>query len=287
MRNLLDFLARYHHLFLFVFLEALSLTLLFRHNRYQGSVWFSSANVVSGKVYEWDSAVKSYLSLGTVNQDLMRRNLALSLEVNRLQERLARASGDSVVFKQGVPAPLDSIRWIQAKVIANSIDRPDNLMTIDKGSRDGVRKDMGVVSGTGVVGVVYLVSDHYSVVIPVLNVRSHVSCAIQGRGYFGYLRWQGPPSDIAYVDDVPRHARFKYSDPVVTSGYSSMFPAGIPVGKILHVFNSKDGLSYTLQIRLATDFGNLRDVCVIDDSVLRERLSVMRAAQDSIKSDNK
>jgi len=120
-------------------------------------------------------------------------------------------------------------------------------------------------------------------VIPVLTEHSNISVMINNRGYYGYLHWQGGPSDIAYVDDIPRHARFKMTDEVVTSGYSSIFPAGVRVGKILHVFNSSDGLSYRVQVRLTTDFGNLRDVCIIDDSKMKERVEIMRAAQDSIK----
>lgn len=163
------------------------------------------------------------------------------------------------------------------------VNRYDNLITIDKGSADGVKRDMGVVCGMGVVGIVYLVSEHYSIVIPALNSHSNISCTIQRRGYFGYLRWRGGTSQLAYLEDVPRHAHFKLGDNVVTSGYSSVFPPGVMVGKVLHVFNSADGLSYRVQVKLSTDFARLRDVCLVDDSALQERIDLMRAAQDSIK----
>ena len=142
---------------------------------------------------------------------------------------------------------------------------------------------MGVACGNGVVGIVYLVSKHYAVVIPVLNTESNISCAINGRGYFGYLHWRGGASDIAYLDDVPRHAKFRLHDKIVTSGYSSVFPPGVLVGEILHIYNSDDGLSYKLMVKLSTDFGNLRDVCVIDDASVKERLNLLKSAQDSIK----
>jgi rod shape-determining protein MreC len=134
------------------------------------------------------------------------------------------------------------------------------------------------------VGIVYMTSPNYSVVIPVLNTHSNISVAIKDRGYFGYLRWSGGSSGLAYVDDIPRHAHFRLYDKVVTSGYSSVFPPGLLVGKILHVYNSPDGLSYRLQVELSTDFGNLRNVCVIDDESIKERIEVLRAAQDSIKT---
>lgn len=142
---------------------------------------------------------------------------------------------------------------------------------------------MGVACGNGVVGIVYMAGIHYAVVIPVLNSKSNISCSIQGRNYFGYLHWNGGASNMAYLDDVPRHAKFKLGDRIVTSGYSSVFPAGVLVGKIKHVYNSEDGLSYRLAVQLSTDFGNLRDVCVIDDASIREQRQVIKAAQDSIK----
>lgn len=283
MHNLIEFLAKHNHWFVFLILEVISIVLLFRYNSYQGSVWFSSANAAAGKCYEWSSAVESFFQLAQVNQQLTQRNATLEHQVQQLSDRLASLTKDDRATQQGQLALLQDYRLLPAKVVDNSVSRSDNLITIDKGRLDGIHKDMGVVCGTGVVGIVYLVSDHYAVVIPVLNSQSNISCTIQKRGYFGYLRWKGGPSDLAYVEDVPRHAHFCLGDKVVTSGYSAVFPPGIMVGKILHVFNSSDGLSYRVQVRLSTDFARLRDVCVIDDAPMQERLDIMRAARDSIK----
>ena len=283
MRNLLDFLSRHNHWFVFVLLEVISAVLLFRYNSYQGSVWFSSANAVSGKLFEWNSAVGQYFSLIDVNEQLTQRNIYLEREVEQLSEKLRTATRDSSLVEKMQKNVIAGLQTIPAKVVSSSLDKANNFITIDKGSLDGVKKDMGVICGTGVVGIVYLVSQHYSVVIPVLNVKSNISCKIQNRGYFGYLRWKGGASEYAYLEEVPRHAHFKLGDNVVTSGYSAVFPPGVLVGKILHVFNSSDGLSYRVMLKVSTDFGKLRDVCVIDDTPMRERLEIMRAAQDSIK----
>ena len=285
MHNLLEFLQKYNHWFVFVILEVVSMVLLFQYNSYQGSAWFSTANAVTGKIYEWDANVETFFSLTKVNQELTQRNAYLEQQVQQLSDSLYGVTKDSAIYHRDQFALLQNYRLIPAKVVANSLDKPDNLITIDKGSADGIHKDMGVISGTGVVGIVYLVAQHYSIVIPVLNVKSNISCTIQGRGYFGYLRWKGGVSELAYLEEVPRHAHFKLGDYVVTSGYSAVFPPGVRVGKILHVFNSADGLSYRVQLRLSTDFARLRDVCVIDDAVMKERLQIMRAAQDSIMPD--
>lgn len=285
MHNLTEFLAKHNHWFVFLVLEVVSMVLLFRYNSYQGSVWFSSANAVTGKVYEWDSAVESFFSLSGVNSQLTQRNAFLEQQVRMLDDSIARLtrSQEAAVTRLSSMVPFQGCRLIPAKVVANMVNRYDNLITIDKGSDDGVKRDMGVVCGMGVVGIVYLVSEHYSIVIPALNSHSNISCTIQRRGYFGYLRWRGGSSQLAYLEDVPRHAHFKLGDNVVTSGYSSVFPPGVMVGKVLHVFNSADGLSYRVQVKLSTDFARLRDVCLVDDSALQERIDLMRAAQDSIK----
>lgn len=261
MNNLIEFITRHIQWLLFALLEIVSIVLLVRFNGYQGSVFFTSANAVAGKLYELDSSIGSYFALSDVNKDLTFRNVQLEHEVSELRQQLDSLHEDSVRGRFNQLELLKDYKLIPAKVVSNSLDRTDNLITIDRGEADGVRKDMGVVCGTGVVGIVYLTSEHYSVLIPVLNSTSNVSCTIRGRGYFGYLHWDGGSSKYAYVDDVPRHAHFKLYDEVVTSGYSSVFPPGVLVGKILHVFNSKDGLSYRLQVALSTDFGRLRDVC--------------------------
>ena len=283
MRNLIEFLAKHHHWFVFILLEAISFTLLFRYNSYQNSVCFSSANVVTGKVYEWSSQLEKFFSLATVNQHLTQRNLALEQKVVELSEKLTAVTKDSSYVKADVIQQLSQFKQIPAKVVSNSLKDVNNLMTIDKGSADGVRKDMGVVSGTGVVGIVYLVSSHYAVVIPLLNTKSNVSCKIENRDYFGFLNWRGGSTNQAFLDDIPRHARFKLHENIVTSGYSSVFPPGILVGKILHVYNSPDGVSYRLCVQLATDFATLRDVSVIDNTLMKERIEVMRAARDSME----
>lgn len=283
MRNLLDFLARYNNWLLFTFLEVLSAIMLFRFNSYQGSVWLTSANWVTGKVLEYDSAVEAFFSLTKLNQQLTLKNFYLERQVNQLSRLYGEATGDTMARERLELMNVAQYKLIPAKVVSNSVNRHDNLITIDKGRTDGVEADMGVTSGNGVVGVVCLVSDHYSVVMPLLNSKSRVSCSIRKRGYFGYTRWNGGDASFINVEDIPRHAHFKRGDWVETSGYSSIFPPGIIVGKIVEVYNSPDGLSYRLKVNLSTDFGNLRDVCVIADKSFAERQQLLESARDSLK----
>ena len=283
MRNLLDFLYKYHHWLVFVLLEVVSVVLLFQYNSYQGSVWFSSANAMAGKLYELESTMTSYIGMRELNEQLTLRNMYQERQLDQLRRLYADATKDTTDMQRKELEFLSHYQLIPAKVVENSIHKLENLITIDKGRKDGVEPDMGVACGNGIVGVVYLVSDHYSVVISALNAASsRISCSIRNRGYFGYLHWYGGDPSVAYVEDVPRHAKFKLGEWMETSGFSSIFPSGVLVGKIEQAYNSSDGLSYKLKVRLSTDFGNLRDVVVISDKSIAERAALMQAARDSI-----
>lgn len=282
MQNLWQFFIRHFHWFLFLLLEVASGVMLFQYNNYQSSVWVSSANMVAGKVYELQANIEQFFSLTRNNEELSLRNFYLERQLDQLRRLYAEETGDTTAAERAELQALRQYKLIPAKVISSTLDRLDNMITIDKGRVDGVNPDMGVACGGGVVGVVYQVSDHYAVVIPVLNNSSRISCAIRGRGYFGYLTWKGGDPSIAYVEDIPRHAKFRRGEWIETSGYSSIFPHGISVGKILQVYNSRDGLSYRLKVHLSTDFGCLRDVCVISDSDIGERLRLQNIARDSL-----
>lgn len=284
MHNLLAFLSKYYHWLIFLILEVVSGVMLFKYNSYQGSAWISSANAVVGKVYEWQSGIEHFFSLSQSSEQLTQRNIFLEEEVQQLRKRLAKATADSSWFQRNEMAHLNQYTLIPAKVVSNSIHKKDNLITINKGRADGVKTDMGVACGNGLVGVVYLTSEHYSVVIPVLNHLSHISVTIRNRGYFGYLTWDGGNPVVAYVEDIPRHAQFKKGDWIETSGYSNIFPAGISVGKIVDIKDSSDGLSYRLKLNLSTDFSCLRDVCIITEQGFAERMQLHEAAVDSMKS---
>ena len=281
MKNLLEFLQRHHHWFLFVLFEALSMVLLFQYNSYQGSVWFSTANAIAGSVYEMNASVESFFTQARINEQLTTRNFYQERQLTQLR-RLYQEATQKPVDKE--LEELSQYKLIPAKVVTSELHKNNNLMTINRGSADGVEPGMGVACGQGVVGVTFLCSDHYTVVIPVLNsTSSRISCTIRNRGYFGVLRWYGEEAGYAYVEDIPRHARFKRGEWVETNGYSSIFPAGVLVGQITEVYNSRDGLSYKLKVRLSTDFGILRDVVVISDKSIAERMRLMQAAKDSLK----
>ena len=287
MRNLFDFLAKYSNWLLFLVLEVVSLTLVFRYNAYQGSVWISSANVAAGKMYEWHSQLTSFFNLSQNNALLTHRNFHLARQVRQLTDAYNRVMHDSTAAEKLLARQMQQYHPIEALVVGNTVAQKDNLITINKGTADGVRPEMGVVSGTGVVGVVMKASAHYAIVMPVVNSNSRVSCTIRKRGYFGALRWHGGRIDRVYLEDIPRHARFAKGDWVETNGYSAIFPPGVPVGCITRVFNSRDGLSYNVEVQLSTDFSRLRDVLVLSDAGMQERMQLMKEKEDTLKTKGK
>ncbi|MEG1580720.1 MAG: rod shape-determining protein MreC [Bacteroidaceae bacterium] len=263
MHNLLIFLQKYNYWFLFVFLELIGGFMLFHFNSYQGSVWFTQANEMAIQVVRLRNDATNYLKLGVNNRDLTDRNIVLQQQVALLRDELIRRGNDSLTLDHLLRNVQGSYKYVMATVVSNSITKHNNYLVIDKGEAQGVKPEMGVVSGTGVVGIVYLTNTHYSLVIPVINLKSNISCRVRGSRVFGYLQWNGDNPLVAYVNDIPRYARIKVGDCIETSGYSSVFPAGIFVGRVVHISNSTDGMAYSLKVNLSTDFANLRDVSVV------------------------
>ena len=264
---------------LFLILEVLSGWMLFRFNAYQGSVWFTQANAVAGQVLDYEANLLQFIHLKDLNGQLTQGILQLQQENDSMRTLLMQLTQDSSYTQKIQADLLAGEKLIPAHVISNSIKQKDNFITLDKGSKDGIRTEMGVVSGTGIVGITYLVSNHFSVVLPILNTHSNISCRLRGTNYFGSLKWSGGSPLQAYMDDIPRHARCKIGDVVETSGFSSVFPAGIFVGKVIQINNSKDGLSYRLEVQLSTDLAKIRDVCIVSNSRQAELDSLQRQAK--------
>lgn len=261
--NLIDFIRKYCYIFLFILFETISMILLFRFNSYQGSVWFSAANSVAAGINSTYSNVMNFFNLEQINQELTAQNIALQRETEHLRQSLITATKDTTITEKLMREKLVGYNMVPATVVSNSAERSNNYLVIDRGEKDGIRPEMGVVGGGGVVGIIYLTGPHHSLVIPVTNRKSSISCRVRGQNYFGYLQWDGSSMLSAYVDDVPRYAKVKVGQAIETSGYSAVFPPGIFVGRVRTFRNSTDGQSYRLDVTLGTNFANLRDVLVV------------------------
>lgn len=276
MNTLWEFLRKYSYVLLFLVLEGVSFTLLFSFNHYQGSAWFSSANSVVVAIDRFYSDVASYVGLRDANNQLTDENIRLQIENEALRERLRRIGHEPTATEKVIEERLAGYTLIPATVVSNSNWQGNHYLVVDQGTNQGVKAEMGVVGGGGVVGIVYLAGRNHSLVIPVTNRKSSISCRVRGENYFGYLQWDGKSLRSAYLDDIPRYAKIEKGAVVETSGYSAVFPPGIFVGRVVKVENSSDGQTFRLHVALGTDFARVRDIKVV--------ATPYRAEMDSLRS---
>lgn len=274
MRNLIDFIVRYSSWFVFVILVTISLVLLCEHNPWHHHLYLSSAGRIGTGVYELSSEINGYFGLKSINADLQRRNASLEAEVIRLRNEIDRYAEAIYADTMKLIEPLQPYDFIIAKVINNSISRPYNYITIDRGELDSIRPEMGVVDQNGVVGIVNLVSPHYARVISLLNPNFRLSCKVKGNDAFGSLVWDGKNHNEALLEELPRHTIYTVGDTIITSGYSAVFPEGIPVGIVKATERTIDDNFFTLRVSLLTDFSRLSNVRVISNKYIDEIKSI-------------
>ena len=270
MRNLINFLFRYSAWILFIIYTVASCVLLFRNSPYQHHVFLTSANSVVSGVYSASSSVTAYFNLKGINEDLQRRNTDLELEVLNLKRTIDFYREKEYADSVPVDSSLQRYSFITAHVINNTITKSHNYITLNKGTEDELRPEMGVVDQNGVVGIVNVVGPHSARVISLLNPFLRLSCKVKGHNHVGSLVWQGNDYTYAILEELPRHAEFQNGDTIVTSGYSTVFPEGVPVGVVEEGMKEHDENFYALKVRLFTDFATLSTVRVIRDEMTDE-----------------
>ena len=283
MRELFDFFIRNSKWFVYVLFVVASCMLLFQGNPYQHHIYLTSANAVSSAVYETANNVTSYFNLRDINEDLNRRNAALEKEVINLREKLQQYSEKEFSDTLVPDAGTDHFDFIVAHVINNSISKPYNYLTIDKGSDDGVKAELGVIDQNGVVGIVSVTGRKNARVISLLNPNLRLSCKIKNSDHFGSLVWDGNDPTTALLEELPRHTVYNPGDTIVTSGYSAVFPPGLPVGIILDDNRDHNENFFTLKIRLFADFTALGNVQIVTNNYGEELAKIEQRDSDSGK----
>ncbi|MDR3338615.1 MAG: rod shape-determining protein MreC [Candidatus Symbiothrix sp.] len=275
MKNLVQFILKNIHWLLFFFLLFLSVFFLIRNNDFQRSKYLSVFHEIAGKVYIVSNSVESYMNLKTGNADMAKRIASLEQEVKIYQKKIEKLT--DFLDSNEIGFNTDSLtiyRYITARVINNRVSGVENFITLNKGSLDGIEKDMGVLTTKGIVGVVMNVSPHFSVVITVLNSEYNPSCKTKGSNYSGPLVWDGKDSRYTYLKELPTHAAYNIGDTIVTSGYSTIFPAGIPVGIIENFSRQKNDDYNSLKVKLFTDFATLSEVLVVENKLKEEQKNI-------------
>lgn len=270
MHELFSFFIKNSKWFLFAVYVALSCTLLFNRNPYQHHIYLTTANSAVAAVYGVSNEVYSYFNLRQTNEDLNERNAQLQSELVAMREKYINLTESILADTSTLEEPMRRFEFIVAHVISNSVAKPYNYITINKGLADGIKPEMGVIDQNGVVGIVNVVGPHSARIISVLNPNLQLSCKIKGNDNFGSLVWEGNDPEIAILQELPRHTVYAPGDTIVTSGYSSVFPEGVPVGVVVDDFGQKNDNFFTLKIKLFTDFTKLSNVQVIINSQLEE-----------------
>lgn len=266
MRNIWILLTKYNDVFLFILFFGISFILVVTNNDFQRSSSVNSSHAVVGRLYAETSRITDFIKLSESNQDLLNENARLMARLHQLESK--DTSQLSVVTDTaGIP----QYSFLSARVINNSVRQKKNYVTIDKGSQDGIKKGMGVISPTGVVGIVLNVSPNFSTIQSILHSDSRISAALADSHTFGSLVWgDNYDSKKALLRDIPNHVEVKAGEQVITSGYS-LFPPGVPVGKVLETATSSGDSFHDISIELSTDFHNLQYVYVVIDHLTDEK----------------
>ncbi len=268
MLQLVDFVVRNRFFLVFVLLEILSMWLIVRNNTYWGATYFNTANYYVAKTLSLSNAAHEYTKLGDINADLAQENARLhALLASEMQRKPSDAPSGYI------PDSLFASRfkYTVAKVVDNETTKANNVITIDKGTADGIQPGMGVISATGVVGKVRFCSENYSVITSILHSQFMVSSRLLRSNEIGYAKWAGKDPSVIDLVDVSKYTKVFKGDSAVTSNQNSVFPPGIMVGKVESVAVHPDQTFYNISLRLATDFRNLSYVYVVQNNQLGEQ----------------
>lgn len=280
MRNIFLFIRRYFNFLFFLVLQIVALSFLFRYNKFHEAAFMGVANELTGRVSAKYSNVEYYFHLKKTNESLAAQNEHL---LNSLPSNYqAPDSSKQIITDTTRYDTLGTIRryvWRGARVVNNTVSLQNNYITIHRGEKQGVLKEMGVVSPAGLVGRVVNISENFSVVMTMLNRQSSVSARLRKSGEIGKIQWDGRSPDFVTMINIPKSAPVAKGDSIVTSGYSLSFPPGIMIGTIAEVIDDKTSNFYSLKVKPSTNFYNVEYVTVVDNLQKEEQKKVEEAAK--------
>lgn len=279
MRNIFLFIRRYFNFLFFMVMQLVALYILFNFNRFHEAAFMGMASEVTGRINQRYNNIEYYFKLKKANEALVKENEQLR---NQLRQNFdlpdtARFLADSLTFDT-----LGRRKWtyISAKVINNSVNFQNNHFTINRGSKQGIKKDMGVISPSGVAGSIIFVSENMAIAMSMLNSQSRLSAKLKKSGETGQIFWDGKNASFLTMVNLPKSMQVSKGDTIVTSQYTARFPEGIMVGTVAEVTDDKSSNFYTLKVKSATDFFNLEHANVVENLFKDEQ----KKLEDSIKT---
>lgn len=266
MRNLIVFIWKHYFFFLFLLLEALCISLIVQHNKFQRASFVNSSNQVSASVLSTAENIKQYFYLKSENERLAKENAEL-----RSHDLLSFSIIVDDLYTIEDTAYRQKYTYTSAKVMNNSTNRRNNFLTLDKGSKQGITNKMGVITSTGVVGLVENVSENFCTVKSLLHSNTIINSKLKKDGSFGPLDWDGESFEYATLNDIPTHVRMVKGDTIVTSQYTKMFPENILIGTVESYYRESTKPFYTVKVKLFTNFKKLTHVYIVDNQLRGEQ----------------
>lgn len=277
MRNIIILIQRFYLFLLFLLLQVVALFILFGNNNFHRAEFLQHSNDWTGFIYGKRSQLSEYLRLGEINDELSLENALLRSE--RPENFLVlRDDADSITNTK----TLQRYVYRTAKVINATVNREKNFLTLDRGRMGDVHADMGVLANGSLVGVVRSVSDHYAVVMPIVHADFKASVKLKKSGVIGSLEWVGGNPGIADVIEIPKNIPATIGDTVLTSGYSTFYPAEVFVGTIEAIDDESSNEYHVLKVRLGADIRMLSQVQVVGDIFKMEQDSLL----DKVRQDD-
>ena len=268
MKEIIKLILKYHFTIIFILLEIVSFSLIIRHNEYQRAIFSENASTLFVNIASMTTSIKEYFHLKEVNASLANENILLK---NRLEQY--EFLQDTVVRRNMIMDSIPVYEYMEAKQVNATYNRTKNYITLNRGRKDGLEKEMAVCTPEGVVGLIQDLSDHFAIVIPLIHVDSRISAKIKKNDYFGSLQWNGDDYRHSYLKDIPYHVDVHVGDTIITSGLSKIFPEGIVVGYVESV--DKETANFLkIHVRLAVDFKRINYVYVILNHLKNEQTSL-------------
>lgn len=273
MQQIIYFFIRNKNFLLFALLFTISVLLTIQTHNYHNEKFVSSANNITGGIYKLKNNFTSYLTLAKENRELQDENILLRQELEKYREMAEIPPLDTL----GLP----KFEYLSATVINNNYSMTKNQLTLDKGKRDGLKIDMGVVSSNGLVGIVSDVSNNYATVQSILNTKSRINAKMKRSSHFGTLIWNTKDPNVVQLIDIPRLAKMMKGDTIITGGRSTIFPEGVPIGTVLDYKPDKDDNYYYVNVKLFNDMTSLQYVYLIKNNEAGEILKLEKGVEDA------
>jgi rod shape-determining protein MreC len=271
MNDFIVFLIRSRAFILFVVLEVLALYSNYRFNNHSSAILFNTTNSVVASITSTQNSILAYSKLGTVNDQLSNENLLLHKQITALTEKLNNFEGSSQSIDSTIK---DRYTFESAKAINYSVNLRNNYITIDKGSKHGLKPGMGVISATGVVGKIKYCSENLSLVTSILHSENLISSKMKKSGKLGSLKWDGLNPKVAELQYIDMYEKVTPGDTILTSDLNSVFPGNIMIGTVLNKQLKKGEQAFHIQVKLSTDFRNIDHVYVVKNSLIAEKDSL-------------